>query len=618
MAHDAVEKSNGGPSKSFMTIGPTLHYSHANVHWCWAASILIYLGICLFWTRIHAGIVSLDLSTLSILESSKLYPYVVNPLSIYQYPWQILVLGLLMGIMALTPLMTAQLLSFVYCLPYLVIVALLGRLPLLASFLFISCVAVACRPLRFRSRFISIALCMAPQLVYWIWFAGGEQDPIRWGFSFAPWFCAWLSALIVAGGAIILGHFNRYRPILLWSTPALVAAVAMGVFVRHIGFAELDFQLYIAGNSPEDIREFHEHDLSKVIDRIIDDPATRGFLAGLFYPTDPVLLRRDLIREIQIQLGYDRWPNWFDVPDELKYQEKRQQLLRQYDRFIEKWPASKRMPIALYSKAILKETSPDIRYFGQTEQLRFYVDYPHHEYLDIWLKLMEQFPQSPESIEARYRYAVHLAGREQFDKAEELCAAAEERIAERLKSPQSASGQDSFWSAFTRPPRTVMTPIRLQWLQQRIRELRRLIGPEHLRTDEASRRRLAQFVILNPYRRDYVDQLDELLSKTETGDPSRDNLLLARTVLIPDKVQRADALKKLFQEYPRSDGGVRALYELGVLKVGQWKDKQTPPDQRSLYLNEARTILGDFISAFPDSIYGPQARALLESLPTSP
>lgn len=612
-----TDKINGGPSKSFMTVGPTLHYSHTNVHGCWAVSILIYAAVCLFWTWMHTGQIASDPANLGSRDTWQLYPYIVHPLSIYQYPWQILILGLLMGMIALVPLLIAQLLSFLYSIPCLLMVAILARMPLLAGFLLISCVAVACRPLRFRSRFISIALCMAPQLGYWIWFAGGEQDPIRWGFSFAPWFCAWLSALVVAAGTIIVGHFNRYRPLLLWTTPAIVSAVTLGVFVKHIGFAELDYQLYIAGNNPEEVREFQDHDLSAMIDRIISDPTTRGFLKE-FYPTDPILLRKDLIHEIQIQLGFDRWPNWLDVPHELKYQEKRQQLLRYYDQFMTRWPNSKRMPLALYSVSMLNEYSPDIRSFGQTEVLRFNSDYPHYENLLIWLKLLERFPLSPESIEARYRYAVHLAGREQFDKADELCAESIKKIELCLNQVQPAAESDSFWAAFSPASKTLMTPIRLRSLRQRVQEFQMLIGPENRRPDEASRRRLSQLVMLNPSRRDYPDQIEDLLSKTAVDDPLLDNLLLARAMAISDPVKRAEALASLHQEHPKTDGGIQAQYELGVLSVGLWKDKQAPEEQRTANLRQARAILSGFVSAWPDSLYAAPARELLSSLPTPP
>ncbi|NLH15091.1 MAG: hypothetical protein GX455_00795, partial [Phycisphaerae bacterium] len=88
-----TDKTNGGPSKSFMTAGPTLHYSHTNVNGCWAASILIFAGVCLFWTWMHTGQIALDLTTLRSRDAWQLHPYIIHPLSIYQYPWQILILG---------------------------------------------------------------------------------------------------------------------------------------------------------------------------------------------------------------------------------------------------------------------------------------------------------------------------------------------------------------------------------------------------------------------------------------------------------------------------------------------------------------------------------------------
>lgn len=300
----------------------------------------------------------------------------------------------------------------------------------------------------------------------------------------------------------------------------------------------------------------------------------------------------------------------------MKYQEKRQQLLRYFDQFMIRWPNSKRMPLALYSVAMLNEFSPDIRAFGQTEILRFSGEYPHHENLLIWLKLLERFPQSPESIEARYRYAVHLAGREQFDKADELCEQSIDMIDLCLRQIQPSPQSDSFWSAFTPASKTLMTPIRLRSLRQRIQELRLFIGPENRQADETSRRRLAQFVMLNPCRRDFPDQVEDLLSKIAEDDPLRDNLLLARAMLISDPAKRAEALSSLHQEQGKTDGGIRAQYELGVLKVGLWKDKQSGEEQRVDNLRQARTILGGFVSTWPDSIYAGPARELLGSLPT--
>ena len=39
---DRTQDKQTGPSKSFMTVGPTLHYSHANVRRCWGLAILVF------------------------------------------------------------------------------------------------------------------------------------------------------------------------------------------------------------------------------------------------------------------------------------------------------------------------------------------------------------------------------------------------------------------------------------------------------------------------------------------------------------------------------------------------------------------------------------------------
>jgi len=158
MAGKITAKSNGLP-KSFMTIGPTLHYSHANVRRCWALAVAVYVAACLFWSKILTGtFLSLSFSypDLTGTEAWRLGRFIVSPLSVYEYPWQILILGLLMGILAVGPVLVSQLLSFRYSLPMILAVGFIARLPLFGVFLLVSCTAVACRPLRFRSRFIGL------------------------------------------------------------------------------------------------------------------------------------------------------------------------------------------------------------------------------------------------------------------------------------------------------------------------------------------------------------------------------------------------------------------------------------------------------------------------------
>jgi hypothetical protein len=112
-----------------MTAGPTLHYSHTNVLWLWFLAVLLYFATCIFWyTIVAGGPVSIGPSELSEALVFDLGKYTVDPISIYEYPWQILVLGILMGILAVSPLLVSQLLSFRYSIPLILSVMFIAKL----------------------------------------------------------------------------------------------------------------------------------------------------------------------------------------------------------------------------------------------------------------------------------------------------------------------------------------------------------------------------------------------------------------------------------------------------------------------------------------------------------
>ncbi len=614
-----VQEKTNGPTKSFMTIGPTLHYSHSNVRRCWMLAVVIFWCCCFFLARTLTGPgPAVDIRGLFDSSHWSLGQFIESPLSIYEYPWQIVVLGLLMGIIAVAPVLTSQLLSFRYSIAMLFGVVFIARLPLFGVFLAVSCIAVACRPLRFRSRFIALVLCMAPQLAYWTIFGGSESaDPMRWGFSFAPWICAWLTAAAIAGIVIGIGHFTRYRPGLIWIVTLIFLAAATIMFLWKIGLAELDYQLYIAGNNPEDVSQFHDRSMEEAINKALENPGTRSFLAGLFYPTEPALLREAVKREVQEQLRYNRWPTWWGrVPDELKYEAKRQWLLSNYELFIDEHPASLRMPTALYYQAMLSEYRPDIRMFGEKEVLRFYSDYPHREVLSIWYYLYEQFGQSPEALEARWRIAMHWSGQGKFDKAAEICDVALVLLKKRLDSTKETQGaDDTILTVFSQPADTIMSSYKLTSLAIRLEKLTSLIGGNNHTDKEKSKLHLARFVILNPYSMDYSTELDQLLAQAKGKSPLRDNILLAKAMLTEDDAERAKQLREIIKKFADSDGAMLALYELAVLNIHLAKDHSASDDEKKTYLAEAKTALQQFCKAKGKSFLANEAKKLLGRLP---
>ncbi len=620
MDNKETEKTPIVASKTFLSVGPTLRYSHANVQRCWLLAVAVFGLSVAFWSKVLTGSFwSFDFQAVISPKLWYMGQSVTTGLSIFEYPWQILVLGLLMGILAIVPVLISQLMSFRYSLPFILLVFFVANLPVFAICLLLSCFAVACRPLRFRSRFVAIVLCTAPQLAFWAYFGGARGvEPIKWGFSFTPWICAWLVGLGIAGLVIGIGHFTRYRPGVVWVVTCVFILLAIVTFEIRIGFDELDYQLYVAKNNPEQAIEFHDHSIRELLDEMVTQPSVRvrRYLEMLFYPTEPIPLRAKLKEKIEDELGRGRWPWWFTVPPELNYQAKKRWLAAQYDTFISRRPTSRRMPIALYYKALLSEYSFDTEMFEQKETLHFYSDYPYERSQDSWEWLYAEFGDSAESLEARWRLAKFLAGQRDFEQADKLLAEAENMAVERLKLLEKKQTQeDGFFSLFQRPADSVMTVFKLTELQTKLHQLRSLIGIENRIDEPKAEQRLARFVMLNPHDSgDYARSLDALLSQMSSSDPLRDNILLARAKLVADEQLRADELSQLHEKYQDSDGGMQALYELARLKIGLYQSESNP-EHKKKYLAETRALLTSFINLYPDSFYAEQAKKNLDNLP---
>ena len=108
-----------------MTAGPTLHYSHTNVLSFWLLTVVVFAGVCLFWSKILTGSPwSFNPDSATSPTSWQIGRFLLTGVSIFEYPWQILVLALLMAVLAVVPLLTSQLLSFSYSLPLILAVFL--------------------------------------------------------------------------------------------------------------------------------------------------------------------------------------------------------------------------------------------------------------------------------------------------------------------------------------------------------------------------------------------------------------------------------------------------------------------------------------------------------------
>jgi hypothetical protein len=277
------------------------------------------------------------------------------------------------------------------------------------------------------------------------------------------------------------------------------------------------------------------------------------------------------------------------------------------------------MPIALYYKALLSEYTPDVEVLEQKEILHFYSDYPHERSRETWYRLYGEFVDSPESLEARWRIAMHWAGQGRFREAEALVEQAAAMVAKRLdefvkQQPRS----ETLFSLFNRPADSVMTASNLIDLHRRLDQLRSLIGHENRKGKVGVEKRLVIFVRLDPHGQQFGQQLEQLLQQIDRDDPLRDNVLLAAAKLIADEQLRAETLAALHQQYGNTDGGMQAMYEMALLKIQMWRQQaESSVEQKKKYLSEARATLTGFISEYPDSFCAKQAKKNLEDLPAA-
>jgi hypothetical protein len=206
-----------------------------------------------------------------------------------------------------------------------------------------------------------------------------------------------------------------------------------------------------------------------------------------------------------------------------------------------------------------------------------------------------------------------------FDQAQELLAEAqvmaESEKAKLLEAEKIPSG--GLFGLFNPPADSVMTMTKLNELQRRLNQLQLLLSAENRTDDPNSDECLAKFVMLNPHAPDYAQNLDLLLEQMAEGDRLRDNVLLARAKqLIADEQRRAEKFDELHKKYPDTDGGMLALYELGLLKRRRWSQQDdASPEQKKIYLAEARATLESFLGLYPDSYCAGQVREILDGLP---
>ncbi len=98
------------------------------------------------------------------------------PISIYDVPLQMVVLGLLLAALVSIPILVAILYRFACSIPFLLVIAFIAMMPWLALTVAGSCLLASVRPFRFSFRYASAMLGLVLVVIYF--FSASRQSPV--------------------------------------------------------------------------------------------------------------------------------------------------------------------------------------------------------------------------------------------------------------------------------------------------------------------------------------------------------------------------------------------------------------------------------------------------------
>lgn len=625
--------TNGITQKRWFTDGAALAFAGRGRTVYWLINLALYGLLNMFVLRIQTGTWLLSLT--EPYHSEALIEGLLAPLNIFQFPIYIIITALLMSLIVIVPILTAQLYNLFYALPYVAGVVFLGHNPVLGLSLFAGCAMASFEPLRLKSKFVAAVLCLLPILLYWGLFSGEnpEQDVRRWAVLYAPWGLAFLVCVVILGVVLTIGHFLRYRPGVLMPIFGVLLAGVVLLFDWSIGMNERDFQAQVCQHSPERIEEFR----SRGIRDLLEQELAERSRAEPYLNHDLILLKvrtdwlwafsSSSIAMPSSTAGINGSnPVSHARREALEVDWAKVNALDHIEQFVTSHPQDKRVADALFTQALLIDLKVDLRALRNEDVIRFYDDSPSRYSENIWERIVEEFGDSDVSIEARWRLARLLAGEKpreategfNFDKAMALLAEAQQRGDELWRRRQVSAGKSSFWisrfkTLFTPPP-AKLSDERLASLRRQIEKLMILIDKENRTGHLRHEARLAEFVSLDRHRLNYEERLKTLRLNSPQPDPLVDNIELASALLETDTGGKIALLRELAGRYPNRDGGMEAMLELAVILLEQHHVGERGAGLDDL-LRESRGQLETIITLRPGTFFARYAAVLLESNP---
>jgi hypothetical protein len=447
----------------------------------------------------------------------------LRPLSIFSHPWLILVAGLLLGVILLMPILVSVLYRLALAAPFVVVVAVIGRAPVLAVVLAAGCLLAARTRLRSDLPFLAAMLGFVPAGVYLYFFAFFGTDtaavqPLQRLVLAAPVILAVVVAVLGLATVLGLTRFVGFKPDIAWPVLLLLLAGAVTIFYTQVGTDELEYALI-----------------------------TENLAAG------------DAVFEPQAVETWKR-QNHAEKVDDKYLQRLRRQVINCCLSFVSRYPTSERAPAVLWVAAQAASLQVDSSAL-QVGLVKYSAAYPAQASAALWERLAGEYGHSPQAGVAYWRLGELAMRRGEVRQAYAYLVRAQGKLASQSVAAAPAAGK-SITDVFTPTP---SVPADRYYAEAAfaVRKLLWLMDSNEVLNDLPSAEALAAYLNCNPCDAHYLERLSELAGTYEHTH-LEDNLKLAVALACPSPYERAEMLILLAAK-KGSDAAVEANYELGRL-----------------------------------------------------
>ncbi len=573
---------------------------------------VLFAGLCCFtfWLRTgvffpweYAGYA--DLMQRSFNPSGPnqvtLTQFLTSPINVELVPIHSVIVGMLFASIGSIPILVAILYRLPASVLFAAMVMFLAAMPWLGLTVLAGCVLASLPRFRFSFRFASAMVGLIPIGIYFIsasWEPAGRSQPIQnRALIYAPWVLAMLSSCVICAVALAFAKLINYRPGGVPPVLALVFAIPLVLFHTQVGRDELEYRLLEAEIGPRSGAIFSPIDIAAQAHR----EATRIWSNTTIQPYDAI---------------YSQVLESTRMDALTRVENDRNLAIEHCDWFLEHFPASRYVAAVLFLKARAQDQRVHRRALLRDHRIEFRDDLPRRASRTTWQAILESFPENPLCAVAFYKLALLDAQAARIEDAiDQLSQVVDRYDVSRATTRPAAGTPAPRTSVFQKAEPTIGLGINVRAIALQASRMREMLSacrddsPQpyealfvHPSLDPASMVHPAALLCsldeTDPSYRANLTALIAAFPGRHTADYARVRLEL----LEPAISRRIQRFRGLVAELSGRPAGAEAMFRLGEVL------------QEDSLTAEARSVMGDLVSGYPESVWAHEASERLASL----